>query len=199
MFTGIVTHTGELDARGDLGEDIRLSCRVGGDFLADVKVGDSISVSGVCLTVTERDGSRFSVDVSAETLARTTLGRRVPGDRVNLERAMRLGERLDGHLVSGHVDDVARLREAQPEGRSRRLVFRAPPALMRYIAPKGSVCLDGVSLTVNEVQADSFSVSVIPHTLEVTTLGRLQADDEVNLEVDLVARYLERLQGGMQQ
>lgn len=198
MFTGIVTHTAMLAERAEEGADIRLGIDAGAGFLDGCKVGDSISVAGVCLTVTGLDADKglFRVDVSAETLARTTLGRAQPGDRVNLERAMRLGDRLDGHLVSGHVDGLVVLRECQPDGRSRRLDLEAPTALMRYIAPKGSVCLDGVSLTVNEVRDSLFSVCVIPHTLEVTTLGERSPGDRLNLEVDLVARYLERLVSG---
>jgi riboflavin synthase len=196
MFTGIITHQAELLDRSGQGGELRLRFRAGDGFLQGCAEGDSISVSGVCLTALDIASECFSADVSAETLACTTLGGLQPGDRVNLERAMALSDRLDGHLVSGHVDGLARLVGDNPEGRSRRLEFETQAGLMRYIAAKGSVCLDGVSLTVNEVQGSRFAVNVIPHSLSLTTLGELQAGDEVNLEVDLIARYLERLHPG---
>ncbi|NND44537.1 MAG: riboflavin synthase [Xanthomonadales bacterium] len=193
MFTGIVTATGSVQTRAERGGDLRLTIQAGKVFLQGVKTGDSISVSGVCLTVTDLADALFSADISAETLACTTLGDVVEGGRVNLERPTQVGDRLDGHLVTGHVDGVATLVESAPDGRSRRLTFEAPAGLMRYIAPKGSVCLDGVSLTVNGADDRRFEVCVIPHTLAVTTLGELDVGQGANLEVDLVARYLERL------
>jgi len=156
-------------------------------------IGDSISISGVCLTMLEPDSTGFSADLSVETLDKTSLGKRRPGDSVNLELAMRASDRLGGHMVSGHVDGLARLVSRDEDGRSERFLFEADRSLARYIAPKGSVCLDGVSLTVNEVDDNRFSICIIPHTLEVTTLGSLAAGEVVNLEVDLIARYLDRL------
>jgi riboflavin synthase len=157
------------------------------------KVGDSISISGVCLTMLEPDTTGFSADLSVETLDKTSLGKRRPGDSVNLELAMRASDRLGGHLVSGHVDGLATLVSRTVDARSERFVFESERALARYIAPKGSVCLDGVSLTVNEVEDNRFSICIIPHTLSVTTLGGLAVAEKVNLEVDLIARYLDRL------
>jgi riboflavin synthase len=196
MFTGIITHQAELLDRSGQGGDLRMRFRAPDGFLEGCAEGDSISVSGVCLTALDIASGCFSADLSAETLACTTLGGLRSGDRVNLERAMALSDRLDGHFVSGHVDGLARLVGDAPESRSRRLEFETQAGLMRYIAVKGSVCLDGVSLTVNGVQDSRFAVNVIPHTLSFTTLGGLQAGDDVNLEVDLIARYLERLHPG---
>jgi riboflavin synthase len=196
MFTGIVTHTGVLEERTGRAGDLRLRFAAVETFLDACVEGDSIAVAGVCLTAVDVGHGRFSADVSAETVDRTTLGALQQGDSVNLERAMRLGDRLDGHLVSGHVDGVARLLTSRPDGSSRRLELEAPPGLMRYIARKGSVCLDGVSLTVNNVGGARFGVCVIPHTLEITTLGGLAPGAGLNLEVDLIARYLERLHPG---
>jgi riboflavin synthase len=193
MFTGIVAQLGSLGSRTGSERAVRLAIDAGVEFMKGVEIGDSIAVSGVCLTVTAVSGAGFSTDVSAESLARTTLGLRQQGDPLNLERAVLMGDRLDGHLVTGHVDGVARLLSATPDEGSRRLLFEAPQALMRYIAPKGSVCVDGVSLTVNEVDGCTFSVYVIPHTLEVTTLGHLNPGQDTNIEVDLIARYIERL------
>ena len=158
-----------------------------------LSVGDSISVSGVCLTVTEFSPEGFLADVSAETLSVTTLGRLAPGATVNLEPSLRLQTGLGGHLVSGHVDGVGTLVERHVEARSVRMRFAFPPGLARYLAVKGSVCVDGISLTVNDVDDAGFGVNIIPHTLEVTTLGSLQPSEPVNLEVDQVARYIERL------
>jgi riboflavin synthase len=161
--------------------------------MIDCKVGDSISISGVCLTMLEPDATGFSADLSVETLEKTSLGNRRPGDSVNLELAMRASDRLGGHMVSGHVDGLARLISRIEDGRSERFLFESDHNLARFIASKGSVCLDGVSLTVNDVDDNRFSICIIPHTLEVTTLGGLAAGEDVNLEVDLIARYLDRL------
>ncbi len=193
MFTGIVTARGQLRKKTPIGGDMRLVFECSGLPLANARAGDSICVSGACLTMLEPDAESFAADISPETLALTTLGRLQEGQAVNLELAMQADDRLGGHLVSGHVDGLARLLSRHPDARAERLEFEVPPALAKYIAQKGSVCLDGVSLTVNTIDGCSFSVCLIPHTLEVTTLGDLRPGDEVNLEVDLVARYLERL------
>jgi len=193
MFTGIVTSKGQLLQRTTIGGDCRLTFSCGDLTLDGSGTGDSICVSGACLTMLEPGTGRFSADVSQETLQLTTLGELSEGQDVNLELAMRAEDRLGGHLVTGHVDGVATLLKRQPDARAERLDFEVPVELARYVARKGSVCLDGVSLTVNSVNGCRFSVCLIPHTLEVTTLGGLQPGDRVNLEVDLVARYLERL------
>jgi riboflavin synthase len=193
MFTGIVEAVGEIAALASHGNEARLCVRAEGLDLADVRLGDSIAVSGVCLTVIECSGDAFAADVSAETLARTTLGELTPGARVNLEKAMLPTTRLGGHLVSGHVDGVGVVHERRQDGGAVRFRIDAPHELARYIAEKGSICADGVSLTVNGVDGARFDLTVIPHTLAVTSLGAWQAGRRVNLEVDLVARYLERL------
>ena len=190
MFTGIITSLGTIISsrrEGDL--TLAISC----DWPLDaVRIGDSIAVNGACLTVTQWKNSAFSVQLSAETLARTA-ARWEMGEKVNLERAMKLGDALDGHLVTGHVDGLATLRSIEPVGDSHRLQLEAPPALARFIAEKGSVTLDGVSLTVNAVNDRHFWVNIIPHTWQVTTLGARQAGDVLNMEIDLIARYVERL------
>lgn len=193
MFTGIVAAVGRIATRETRGNDMRLVIDAGALDLGDVEVGDSIAVAGVCLTAVALDGSHFTADVSAETLARTTLGARNAGDAVNLEKALRLADRLGGHLVSGHVDGVGRVVSIIDDGQSQRWMFAAPAALRRYIAQKGSICIDGVSLTVNFVEGEHFGVTLIPHTLGVTTFGTNRIGDPVNLEVDLIARYVERL------
>ncbi len=193
MFTGIVTSRGTLYRKTAIGGDSRMHFRCESLSLDDARVGDSICVSGACLTMLDPAGSEFAADVSQETLDVTTLGRLREGQAVNLELAMRADDRLGGHLVTGHVDGLATLIARRPDARAERLDFEVPPPLARYVARKGSVCLDGVSLTVNTVEGCRFSVCLIPHTLEITTLGALRPGDQVNLEVDLVARYLERL------
>ena len=193
MFAGIVQAMGIVSARRERGGDVELVVAADGLDLQHTRIGDSIAVSGVCLTVTAITGTNFASDVSRETLAHTTLGSLAPGRRVNLEMALRAGEPIGGHLVSGHVDGVARLLTRRAEARSERFDFEVPAGLARYVARKGSVCIDGVSLTVNEVQDARFTVNLIPHTLSVTTLGELAAGAQVNVEVDLIARYLERL------
>ena len=195
MFTGIVTAVGEvvrLDRRGDT------RIEIAAPFAAEtIALGASIACAGCCLTVVERRpegaGAVFAVEVSAETLSKTTLGDWRLGTRINLERALKLGDELGGHLVSGHVDGIAEVLSVTPEGDSHRFRFRAPPALARFIAPKGSVCLDGTSLTVNEVDGAGFGVNIIPHTAAVTTWGTTRAGDRVNLEIDMLARYVARL------
>jgi len=156
-------------------------------------VGDSVSVQGACLTVTRKDGTHFYADVSRETMAKTTLGTLSPGSRVNLEPSLRAGDPLGGHYVSGHVDAVGKLGALVQDARSWRLEFELPASLMRFVAPKGSICVNGVSLTVNKVDGRRFDVNIIPHTYNVTTLGELKIDDGVNIEIDVIARYLERL------
>lgn len=195
MFTGIITHVGQVARLTRHGPDLRL--RVAAPDLAQGKLvsGESIAVAGVCLTVTQHDVGGFDADVSAETLVCTTLGSLTAGQAVNLERALALGDRLGGHLVTGHVDALARIVDVIPEGDCRRLTVEVPAALARYVAPKGSVTLDGVSLTVNNVRDRCFEVNLIPATLAHTTLQALVAGSSVNFEVDLVARYLERLGG----
>lgn len=197
MFTGIIQARGLVTRREARGGDLTLAvdaqalaARVAAARLA---AGESIAVNGVCLTVTGFDGGHFTADVSRETLALTTLGTLEPGDAVNLEAALRAGDPLGGHLVSGHVDGLAEVIELNPAGRSSRAVFEAPAALARFIAVKGSVALDGVSLTVNEVNGSRFAVNLIPHTLEHTTFVDLEPGRRLNLEVDLLARYVQRM------
>jgi riboflavin synthase len=191
MFTGIITDIGRvtrLDRQGDLRATIATQYD-----MATVDIGASIACNGVCLTVVEKAAGWFSVDASAETLSKTTLGGWTEGVRVNLERALRLGDELGGHIVSGHVDGLAEITSMRDEGGSTRFTFRISPALARFIAPKGSVALDGTSLTVNEVDGTSFGVNIIPHTKAHTTWGSLQVGDRVNLEIDTLARYVARL------
>ena len=193
MFTGIVQAVGEVRAITPRGGDIELLFGVSTLNLEGVAVGDSISVSGCCLTVTRLTGDSFAADASLETLQVTTLGRWRTGQRVNLERALRAGDALGGHYVTGHVDGLATVVGTSADARSLRMEFEVAAPLARYIARKGSVCIDGVSLTVNDVAGNRFGVNLIPHTLEVTTLGACQAGTQVNVEVDIIARYLERL------
>jgi riboflavin synthase len=193
MFTGIVMSRGTVQQTLPLGGDLRLHIHSGGISLDDCAQGDSIAVAGVCLTMLQPGGQVFFADVSAETLALTTLGALQANSAVNLELAMTLQDRLGGHLVSGHVDGMGKLLQRHADARSERYEFELPQSLVRYVAAKGSVTIDGVSLTVNEVLENRFSVCLIPHTLQVTTLGALQPGQQVNIEVDLVARYLERL------
>lgn len=196
MFTGIIQAVGKIAAIEQKGGDARLRVDTGNLDMANVNTGDSIAVSGVCLTAVEHSASGFTADVSGETLARTTLGQRRPGDAVNLEKALTLNTPLGGHLVSGHVDGVGTVVSRETEGRSVRFRFEAPAALARYIAEKGSICVDGVSLTVNAVNGARLDVNIVPHTLAQTTLDGFQPGSKVNLEVDLLARYLERLMLG---
>lgn len=193
MFTGIIEAIGTVRGIEPRGGDARVWIATGTLDLADVRLGDSIAVDGVCLTVVALDANGFAADVSGETLARTTFARRRTGDRVNLEKALALGARLGGHLVSGHVDGIGHVRAREQAARSERLVIEAPAGLGRYIAQKGSICVNGVSLTVNGVDASRFVVNIVPHTLQATTLADLREGSAVNLEVDLLARYLERL------
>jgi riboflavin synthase len=196
MFTGIIQAVGSIALIERKGGDARLRINAGTLDMQDVQLGDSIAVSGVCLTAIEHGAREFSADVSAETLARTTLGNLGPGNRVNLEKALMPSSRLGGHLVSGHVDGLGEVIERSIDARSVRFRVQAPAALARYIAGKGSICMDGVSLTVNAVEGPLFDVNIVPHTLKSTTLDEYQSGCRVNLEVDLIARYLERLMLG---
>ena len=191
MFTGIVSDIGTVRTLERPG-DLRLTIATAYDP-ASIALGASIACSGVCLTVIAVGADTFTVSASAETLACTTLGDWRVGQRVNLERALRVGDELGGHFVFGHVDAVATVHAITPEGESRRIVFEAPAALARYFAPKGSVALDGVSLTINEVEGARFGVNLIPHTLTATTFGKARPGDRVNLEIDMLARYVARL------
>ncbi len=196
MFTGIIQAVGKIAVVEQKGADARVSIDTGRLDMSNVNTGDSIAVSGVCLTAVEHSASGFTADVSGETLSRTTLGELRPGDPVNLEKALTLGAPLGGHLVSGHVDGVGTVVSREAEGRSVRFLFQAPNILARYIAAKGSICVDGVSLTVNAVDGAKFDVNVVPHTLAETALGKLRPGSKMNLEIDLLARYLERLMLG---
>ncbi len=193
MFTGIVTDVGRVRAVRDTNRDRRFEVETGYD-LASVEIGASISHAGCCLTVVEKGQGWFAVEASAETLSMTTLGAWEAGAPVNLERAARAGDELGGHIVSGHVDGVGEVVSIEPEGGSHRVRVRAPKPLHRYIAAKGSITVEGVSLTVNDIENDVFGVNIIPHTWEVTTLGRLGPGSPVNLEIDMLARYLARWQ-----
>jgi riboflavin synthase len=191
MFTGIVTDVGTLRAVRETNRDLRFEVQTGFD-LATIDLGASISHAGCCLTVVEKGDDWFAVEVSGETLGLTTLGDWRQGHRMNLERPARVGDELGGHIVSGHVDGVGEVISIESEGGSHRVQVRAPRPLHRFIAPKGSITIEGVSLTVNEVEDDVFGVNLIPHTWDVTTLGQLQVGSRVNLEIDMLARYLAR-------
>jgi riboflavin synthase len=199
MFTGIVQDVGRIVALETLGGDTRLTVAVDRLDLSRAAIGDSIAVAGVCLTAVAFAPRAFSADVSHETLTITTVGDWRVGRRVNLEPALRAGDALGGHLMSGHIDGVAEVRATLGEARSQRFRIRVPQPLARYFARKGSVALDGVSLTVNEVEQQELEVNLVPHTLAVTTLGELAVGDRVNLEVDLIARYTERLLAAQQE
>lgn len=193
MFTGIIEAVGRIAVIERRGNDARVRIDTGALDLSDVKIGDSIAMNGVCLTAVDVVAREFAADVSGETLARSTLGERQPGDPVNLEKALLPTTRLGGHLVSGHVDGVGTVCAREQDARSIRLRIEAPAELAKYIAEKGSVCVDGVSLTVNTVKASIFDLTIIPHTAAQTTFGLFQSGRRVNLEVDVLARYLERL------
>jgi riboflavin synthase len=198
MFTGIVTDLGTVREVQPLGagHDMRIVIGTSPAFLAQpapAAIGASICCSGVCLTAVQLGGDWFAMDASAETLSKTTLGLLKPGSRINLERSLRLGDELGGHLVSGHVDGVAEVLSAVPENASVRWRFRLPAPLARFVAEKGSIAIDGVSLTVNEVDGEVFGVNIIPHTAAVTTFGTLQPGSRVNIEIDTLARYVARL------
>lgn len=192
MFTGLITDIGILRSRTplDRGSRMEIATRYA---TTDIEIGASICCSGACLTVVDKGADWFAVDVSAETLDRTTLDEWNPGRHINLERALRLGDELGGHIVSGHVDGVAEVTACEPDGEAIRLSIEPPARLMKYIAPKGSVAVDGVSLTINEVDASGFGVCIIPHTAAATTLGEIGPGTCVNLEIDMLARYVARL------
>jgi riboflavin synthase len=193
MFTGIIQAVGSIASLEPRGGDMRLAINTGQLPMADVGLGDSIAVSGVCLTVVEKSASGFCADVSGETLRCTLLGSLAVNDAVNLEKALTLETRLGGHLVSGHVDGIGTVTGRKEDSRSVQFTVQAPAELARYIAVKGSICIDGVSLTVNAVDGAAFALNIVPHTLSATTLHEYRAGRQINLEVDLVARYLERL------
>ncbi len=193
MFTGIIQAIGEIVRCEQRGGDMRLHINTGGLDLEGVQLGDSIAVNGVCLTAVALSGGGFVADVSRESLSLTSLGSLKSGGRVNLEKALTLSTPLGGHLVSGHVDGMGRILERKEDARSIRLRVEAPAELARYIAPKGSICIDGTSLTVNSVDGRLFGLNIVPHTLQKTIMGDYRSGSSVNLEVDLIARYLERL------
>lgn len=193
MFTGIIQAVGRIASLESKGGDMRIGIQTGALSMDDVSTGDSIAVNGVCLTAVELTEQGFSADVSGETLKLTTLGKLKKDAPVNLEKALTLSTRLGGHLVSGHVDGVGTVTARNEDGRSVQFRIDAPSGLARYIAGKGSICADGVSLTVNQVEGAGFELNIVPHTLQETTLNCWQPGSEVNLEVDLLARYLERL------
>jgi riboflavin synthase len=198
VFTGIVLDVGKVQARETRGGDARIVIAFDRFDPSGIRIGDSICVQGCCLTATELLGRAFAADVSRETLSVTTLGDLAVGSPVNLEPSLKAGDALGGHLVSGHIDGVAEVMSISGDARSQRLKFGVPGDLARYIARKGSVAVDGVSLTINEVDGATFGVNIIPHTQTVTTLGKLTVGARVNLEVDQVARYVERLLGPRQ-
>ena len=196
MFTGLIQAVGRLRGAEPRGGDLRLRIDVGALPMDEVQLGESIAVSGVCLTVVEFDQQTFAADVSNETLSLTTLGTLAVGASVNLERALLPTTRLGGHLVAGHVDGIGHVEKTWADGRSQRWRFSAPVGLLRYIANKGSICVDGVSLTVNLADDTGFEVNLVPHTIEHTAFASTPAGSPVNLEVDLIARYVERLNTG---
>jgi riboflavin synthase len=193
MFTGIVQAKGRIVTAGAGPDGLRLAVEPGALDVTDIGIGDSVAVNGCCLTVVEKGEGWFAVEVSGETLALTTLGQWEEGHRVNLERAARLGDEMGGHVVSGHVDGVGEVLSITPEGGSHRYRIRAPRPLHRLIAPKGSISVEGVSLTVNEVEDDVFGLNIIPHTWDVTTFADLAEGQAVNIEIDTLARYLQRM------
>ena len=194
MFTGLIETTGKIEKTASRGGGLELSI-ISSLPVAEIKLGDSLAFDGACLTVTGTQARGFSVDVSPESLERTTLGKKRAGDRVNLERALKVGDRLGGHIVSGHIDGIATLSGREQAGQFTRLVFSAPAELLRYIIEKGSVAIDGISLTVNTVTARDFSVMIIPHTLEKTTLNEKKIGGQVNIENDIIGKYVEKFMG----
>ena len=197
MFTGIIEAVGKIEARNQEKGEWRLKFFTGDLDLSDVKIGDSIAVSGCCLTVVEKHSTAFLADVSNETMRCTALGTLEIGSAVNLEKAMLATDRFGGHIVSGHVDGVGQLIKVENEGQSIKMTFKIPSNLSKYVAAKGSICVDGTSLTVNEAKDDYFAVNLIPHTQDETISGSYEIGDSVNLEVDIIARYLERMNEGL--
>lgn len=192
MFTGIITDVGTVIRVDETRGDKRFTLQTSFD-MSKIPMGASIACSGCCLTVVEKTADSFVVDVSAESLSKTNLGTWKEGTKVNLEQSLKLGDELGGHIVSGHVDGLAKLQSVKPEGDSHRLIFSVPNEFAKFMAPKGSVALDGISLTVNEVDGNKFGVNIIPHTWDVTTMGQRQAGDHLNFEVDTIARYVARM------
>ncbi|MGD8559358.1 MAG: riboflavin synthase [Gammaproteobacteria bacterium] len=193
MFTGIIQSVGHIESLQRRDGDMRLTLDTGKLPVSDLALGDSVAVSGICLTVVKKKDHGFVADVSGETLSRTIAGAWQKGDRVNLELALTLATRLGGHLVSGHVDGVGEVIKRWSDARSDRFIMKAPDNLAKYIAEKGSICVDGISLTVNSVAGSEFELNIVPHTLQETTMGGYETGRRVNLEVDIIARYLERL------
>ena len=198
MFTGIIQAVGNVQSREKRGGDERLIINTESLDMASVSLGDSIAVNGVCLTAVEFSENGFSADVSSESLSRTTLGDLKAGSKVNLEMAVTPTTHLGGHLVSGHVDGVGEVQGRWDDARSERFTIRAPENLAKYIAEKGSICVDGISLTINGIKGCEFELNIVPHTLDSTTMGEFKVGQQVNLEVDIIARYLERLLLGEQ-
>ena len=194
MFTGIIQATGEISHIEAMGDDSRFTFKTGKLDLSDMSLGDSISVNGACLTIIEKNKNYFVADLSRETLKLTTFSSLQTGSAINLEKALQLSDRINGHMVSGHVDGIGQVKELNDEGRSIRYEIEVLSSLTKFIAKKGSIAVDGVSLTVNDVNENSFSVNIIPHTLEETIFSEYKAGTKVNIEVDLIARYLEQLQ-----
>ncbi len=193
MFTGIIQTTGKIIAIDQHGGDSRFVFNTGDMDLSDLKVGDSVAVNGACLTIIDNDNNSFAADLSKETLELTTFSKLTIGSRINLEKAMLLSDRLNGHLVSGHVDGIGKVLEMHEDARSVRYTIETPDALSRYISKKGSVTIDGVSLTINAVEGNTFNVNIIPHTLSETIFSEYLVGSRVNIEVDLIARYLDQL------
>jgi len=198
MFTGIITAVGKVISAELVNGDMRAVIDAGVLDMSDVSLGDSISVNGACLTVVARSGNTFTADISSETLSCTNFNNLTSGVRVNLEKAMQASARLHGHLVTGHIDAIGQIRSIEPDARSVRVQIEVPATLQRYICRKGSICIDGVSLTVNDVSGPLVSVNVIPHTMQATRFGDYRPGVSVNIEVDIIARYLESLQTGSQ-
>ena len=195
MFTGIIEGLGTIDAMRPAGQGKRLT--IASDYALDqTKIGDSIAVNGACLTVVKLNGKKFEVDLSPETLSASTFDTAKRGDRVNLERAMRLSDRIDGHLVSGHIDGVGVIKQREKLGNAIMITIDVPEALTRYMIHKGSVAVDGISLTINTCEPKSFTVSIIPHTAQITTVGLKQNGDAVNIETDMIGKYVERFTSG---
>jgi riboflavin synthase len=192
MFTGLIEGTGSLIQMNRRGSDGQMGIHAHYP-MENLQLGESIAVDGACLTVVSFQGNVFTVDVSAETLSRTTLGRKSPGDHLNLERALKLGDRLGGHLVTGHVDGIGTLQDRHKEGRSWRLAFQVPPKLTPYIIEKGSIAINGISLTINGCQENGFDVNIVPHTALMATLDKWRVGEEVNIETDLIGKYVEKM------
>ncbi len=193
MFTGLIQDVGEIVALDRHGEDVRLNVKTFNLPLVEINLGDSIAVNGVCLTVSQKTSESFLADVSIETMQCTNFSQLTVADKVNLEKSLTLSTAIGGHLVSGHVDGVARVLSIKDDGCSKKITIYSPNELMRYIAKKGSICIDGISLTVNEVDQQNFQVNIVPHTMQATTVASYAIGRDVNLEVDMIARYVERL------